>query len=576
MSQLLVQFSHLFQSFGSFSLFEDIALSVNQGDIFAIVGENGAGKTTLLKLIGGLALPDKGDVSLMPNLSIGFLPQEVIVTDSTLTVRSYIETGKFSDLERKMAEALENNQLEEWSELHDQYEHLGGYRRIPIEKVLVGLKLETDLLDRSLSDLSGGQKTRAALAKALIENPDLLLLDEPTNHLDAEMLNYLDLLDRSLSDLSGGQKTRAALAKALIENPDLLLLDEPTNHLDAEMLKYLEDALSARNGETVIVSHDRKFINAVCNHIVEIKEGKLACYGGNYDFYLAERERQIEKQRKAYEAWEEERRSLKQKIKAFTFSKSKATPPTDKNIMAYDLRGGGFQKSEARRLDTLKARLEELETHPCQHPMPKSITGLKFSPTPLASAVAVELEEVGKSFGKKVLFSHFSKLLSKGDRIVLSGANGTGKTTLLKCIAGIFPVDQGHIRLAPTAKIAYLDQEIDQFPMEQTPLTYFATRFQFSEDDVRRELHKAALGGVDLLNRPFSLLSVGQRKRLMLLTIILEKPNVLLLDEPTNHLDFSTLEALEKALLHFEGAILAVSHDLTFIEKIATDTWELY
>src|SRR3990167_5863507 len=240
MSQLLVQFSHLFQSFGSFSLFEDIALSVNQGDIFAIVGENGAGKTTLLKLIGGLALPDKGDVSLMPNLSIGFLPQEVIVTDSTLTVRSYIETGKFSDLERKMAEALENNQLEEWSELHDQYEHLGGYRRIPIEKVLVGLKLETDLLDRSLSDLSGGQKTRAALAKALIENPDLLLLDEPTNHLDAEMLNYLDLLDRSLSDLSGGQKTRAALAKALIENPDLLLLDEPTNHLDAEMLKYLE------------------------------------------------------------------------------------------------------------------------------------------------------------------------------------------------------------------------------------------------------------------------------------------------------------------------------------------------
>ncbi|HLB53316.1 MAG TPA: ABC-F family ATP-binding cassette domain-containing protein, partial [Chlamydiales bacterium] len=502
--------------------------SVNQGDIFAIVGENGSGKTTLLKLLGGLALPDKGDVSLMPNLTIGFLPQEVIVTDSTLTVRSYIETGKFSDLERKMAEALENNQLEEWSELHDQYEHLGGYRRIPIEKVLVGLKLETDLLDRSLSDLSGGQKTRAALAKALIENPDLLLLDEPTNH------------------------------------------------LDAEMLKYLEDALSARNGATVIVSHDRKFINAVCNHIVEIKEGKLTCYGGNYDFYLAERERQIEKQLKSYEAWEEERRSLKQKMKAFTFSKGKATPPTDKNIMAYDLRGGGFQKSEARRLDTLKARLEELETHPCQHPMPKSITGLKFSPTPLASAVAVELEEVGKSFGKKVLFSHFSKLLSKGDRIVLSGANGTGKTTLLKCIAGIFPVDQGHIRLAPTAKIAYLDQEIDQFPMEQTPLTYFATRFQFSEEDVRRELHKAALGGVDLLNRPFSLLSVGQRKRLMLLTIILEKPNVLLLDEPTNHLDFSTLEALEKALLHFEGAILAVSHDLTFIEKIATDTWELY
>lgn len=527
MSQLLVQFTHLFKSFGLISLFEDISLSINQGDVFALIGENGAGKTTLLKLLTKAILPDQGEFSTAPNLTIGFLPQEVVVQDPTITVRDFIEEGHLSELERGMAAALEKDQLTEWAELHEKYEHLEGYRRVPIEKVLTGLKLKTPLLDLPLINLSSGQRIRVALAKALIENPDLLLLDEPTNH------------------------------------------------LDAEMLEWLENTLMARVGATVIVSHDRKFINATCNHVIELERGKLNCYGGNYDFYLAERERLIERQIKAYEAQEEERSSFKQKIKAMTFSKGKPSPPSDRNIMAYDYRGGNHQKSEARRLDALKARLAEIETNPIQHPRPKSITGLRFTPTSLASAVAVELKDTTKAFGTKVLFSHFSKRLFKGDRIVLTGPNGSGKTTLLKCIAGKIPVDSGQIRIAPTVKIAYLDQEIEELPMAQTPLEYFESRFQLSEEALRRELHKAALGGADLIRRPFGSLSVGQRKRLMLLSIILEKPNVLLLDEPTNHLDFLTLEAFETAILNFEGAILAVSHDSTFIEKIATQEWRL-
>jgi len=527
MSQLLVQFTHLFKSFGSISLFEDISLSINQGDVFALIGENGAGKTTLLKLLTKAISPDQGEFSTAPNLTIGFLPQEVVVPDITITVRKFLEEGLLSELEKKMAVALEKDQLTEWAELHEKYEHLGGYRRVPIEKVLTGLKLETHLLDLPLSNLSSGQRVRVALAKALIENPDLLLLDEPTNH------------------------------------------------LDAEMLEWLENALIAREGATVIVSHDRKFINATCNQVIELKEGKLNCYGGNYDFYLGERERLIERQIKAYEAQEEERTSLKQKIKAMTFSKGKPPPPSDRNIMAYDYRGGNHQKSEARRLDALKARLAAIEANPIQHPRHKSITGLKFAPVPLASTVAIELEDIAKAFGSKVLFSHFSKLLNKGDRVVLKGPNGAGKTTLLECISGKIPVDSGQIRIAPTAKIAYLDQEIDELPMDQTPLEYFENRFQLSEEDLRRELHKAALGGADLIRRPFASLSVGQRKRLMLLSIILERPNVLLLDEPTNHLDFLTLEAFETALLDFDGAILAISHDSTFIEKIATQEWSL-
>lgn len=527
MSQLLVQFSHLFKSFGSIPLFEDISLSINQGDVFALIGENGAGKTTLLKLLTKAIAPDQGEFSTAPNLTVGFLPQEIIVSDPTIPVRAFLEEGLLSELEKKMDIALEKDQLTEWAELHEKYEHLGGYRRVPIEKVLTGLKLETHLLDLELANLSSGQRVRVALAKALIENPDLLLLDEPTNH------------------------------------------------LDAEMLEWLENFLIARVGATVIVSHDRKFINATCNHVIELKEGKINCYGGNYDFYLIERERLIERQIKAYEAQEEERASLKQKIKAITFSKGKPPTPSDRNTMAYDHRGGNHQKSEARRLDALKARLAEIEAHPIQHPRLKSIRGLKFASVPLASTVAIELEDITKAFGSNILFSHFNKHLFKGDRIVLTGPNGSGKTTLLECIAGKIPVDSGKIHIAPTAKIAYLDQEIDELPMDQTPLEYFESRFQLSEEALRRELHKAALGGADLIRRPFASLSVGQRKRLMLLSIVLERPNVLLLDEPTNHLDFLTLEAFETALLDFEGPILAVSHDATFIEKIATQKWSL-
>lgn len=528
MSQLLIQISHLFKSFGAFPLFEDISLSINEGEFFALIGENGAGKTTLLQLLAGIMQPDSGDCSRSSSVSIGFLPQEVVLTNPMLSVREFIEGSPLTDLEKEMAVCLEDpNRLAEWAELHERFEHLGGYRRIPIEQVLQGLKLESSLLDLPMSHLSSGQRVRSALAKALIENPDLLLLDEPTNHLDQEMLEWLEM------------------------------------------------TLKQRKGACVIVSHDRKFLNAICNHLIEIKKGKLASYGGNYDFYLAEQERMLERQIKAFEAQQEERASLKQKIKAITFSKSKPPPAKDRNVMAYDKRGGKHQKSLQHKLAAMKARLEEIEANLIPHPKPKSIKGLRFAESPLASSIAIELDHAGKTYGNKVLFANFCKTISKGDRILVTGPNGCGKTTLLKVIAGIIPLDEGCIRSTPTAKIAFLDQEVELLPMDQTPLEYFENRFHFSEEDLRRELHKFALGGAELLRRSFSTLSTGQRKRMMLLSLILERPNVLLMDEPTNHLDFVTLEAFETALLDFAGAIVAVSHDTTFIEKIATQEWRL-
>jgi ATPase subunit of ABC transporter with duplicated ATPase domains len=504
MSRLLIQFTHLFKSFGNQPLFDDVSLSINAGDVFALIGENGSGKTSLLNLLSGLLQPDSGQRTCSADLRIGFVPQEV---------RSYFEAGLLSQLEEQMAACLENpERIAEWGELHEQFERLGGYRSQP-----------------STVDTAS---------------------------------------------LSSGQRMRIALEKALIDDPDLLLLDEPTNHLDLEMQLWLRAMLHKRNGATVIVSHDRKFLNETCNHLIEIKQGKLTVYGGNYDFYLAEQERLAEKEMKDYLAQAEEHAELKQKIKATTFAKAKANLPTDRNFMAYDRRGEKHQKSVQRNLEFWKGRLSEIEANPLPHPKPKSIKGLRFDQRPMPSPIAVEWEGLLKAFGEKALFSNLSGCLRNGDRIVLSSANGAGKTTFMRCLMGLEPIDEGSIRWSQVAKVAYLDQEVELLPMELTPLAYFESRFALNEEALRRALHMAALGGEELIHRPFGNLSVGQRKRLMLLVLVLEKPNVLLLDEPTNHLDFLTLEALEKALLNFEGAIFAISHDQTFIEKIATDVWK--
>lgn len=526
MSQLLIQFTHLFHTFVPCSLFEDISLSIHRGEVFALIGENGAGKTTLLKLLTGELMPDQGSITRTANMTIGFLPQEIYV-DSSITAREYLQNRKLAVLKQTMDACLEDR-IEKWAELHAQYEELGGYEQIPLEKVVNGLKLKPELLDLPM--------------------------------------RYL----------SSGQRVRIALARALMDNPDLLLLDEPTNHLDADMLRWLTQFLATRKGATVIVSHDRKFMNASCNRVLEIKEGKLTFYGGNYDFYLTEKQRFLEQQLKEYDLWKEDKRLLKQKIQAMTFAKGKAPAPKDRNIMAYDYRGGNHQKSEARKIDILKDRLAELEKYHLQHPKPKSVTGLRFVKTALASECVIELEGMTKAYGDKVLFSNMNCSLCKGDRIALVGPNGTGKTTFIRCVAGLVPLDSGQVKRAPTAKIAYLDQEVGMLPLDKTPLEYFGGHYLLSEETLRKEQHKAGLGmDGELIHRSFGSLSTGQRKRFALLSLVLEKPNVLLLDEPTNHLDLGTLESLEIALLQFEGAILFVSHDGMLREKIATQIWEL-
>jgi ATPase subunit of ABC transporter with duplicated ATPase domains len=521
MSRLLIQFSHLFKSFGLSPILHDVSLSVHEGNLIALIGENGVGKSTLLKIIEGSIQEDAGDVKTEASLRIGMLSQEIPVISEEISVRQYLEDALILNLEKEMGKCLEDpHRLEEWEKLHEQYEILGGYYRLPIEKVLSGLKI------------------------------DCAPLDLP------------------MSELSGGEKVRMALAKALAQNPDILLLDEPTNHLDDDTLVWLEKMLKSRIGATIIASHHRSFLNRVCYSLVHLKEGKLSFYRGNYDFYLSEKQAELEKQIKIYEEQQEEKSTLKKQITALTYSCPKRGKAKDRNFMAYDRHGESYQKSKQHRLNVLKGRLETLEKEAISHPKPKSVKGLRFIVTPYHHDQAIEISNVTHVFEGKCLYEKFSMSFAFGERVVLCGPNGAGKTTLLRLILGEFKPDQGKVFVSSQACIGYLDQEVQNLPMDQTPLEFFAAKFQLTEEILRKELHKGALVGELLVRRPFFSMSIGERKRFMLLALMLSRPNVLLLDEPTNHLDLLTLEALERALLSFEGLIIAVSHDPTFISKL--------
>ncbi len=522
MSQLLIQLQNTSKIFGPKRLFEGLSLSVSRGERFALIGENGAGKTTILRILAGLERVDAGRVQRGPSITVGYLSQEPFVDGSGQSVGSYLQSD-LRQIEQEM-ESLQNDlsdpsALAKWADLQEEYERRGGYRAIPLEEILRGLHIAIDL-------------------------------------------------DRPLETLSSGERRRVDLAKALLGDPDLLLLDEPTNHLDEKSIRWLMGYLAQREGAAIIVSHDRRFINAVSNRLLELCDGALHWYGGNYDFYLEERERNLARQIKAYEEAQEEIARLKRDIAAMTFAKRKPSPPKDSNTMAYERHGELHQRSVQHRLNDMKDRLEKLELEALPPPRPKSIKGIVFAES-LPSPIAIEWENVTKSFDGKCVLANVSNRIGRQEHVVLEGPNGAGKTTLLRCLLGETLPDAGEIRIAPQGRIGYLDQEGDRFPLDQTPLEYFANAFHLTETDVRSELFKAGLSGQELLSTPFGSMSAGQRKRLMILSLILTRPNILVLDEPTNHLDLTTLEALEKALQQFPGAILAVSHDTTFIEKIA-------
>lgn len=514
---MLLNVEHLYKYFNGQALLKDINFTVEDREAVGLIGVNGCGKSTLLNIITGSEGYDKtpeglGSVNIAGKASIGFLRQNSGL-NSELTIGEEMKNAfaalletleKMKSLEKKMAEGGDIDSIShEYAELSSYFEARDGYRiDVKIKQVLNGMGFGAT----------------------------------PT--------------DRVISTLSGGEKTRLALAKLLLEEPNLLILDEPTNHLDFETLMWLEDYLKGYKGAIIIVSHDRYFLNKVCTRICEIEQGRLTSYRGDYSSYLVQKKMNSERQLKEYDAQQKKIAKLEDYV-----AKNLVRASTSK-----------MAKSRQHMLD----RIERIDK-PLMYTKPPKIK-LEYDIEPTKDIVRVVdcPLVVGEGADKKELIKSLTMNVRRGEHVALIGANGIGKTSILKLIQGIIPHEGGNISWGGNVKISYFEQEHAILDPHKTVLEEIMDRYpRLSEQQARSVLGAVLLTGENVF-KPISVLSGGERAKLCFAIMALNRGNVLVLDEPTNHLDLSTKEVLEDALAEFGGTIILVSHDRYLLNKVAS------
>lgn len=519
---MLLNVEHLYKYFNGQALLKDINFTVEDREAVGLIGINGCGKSTLLNIITGREGYDKtpeglGSVNIAGKASIGFLRQNSGL-NSELTIGEEMKNAfaplletldKMKVLEKKMADGGDIDSIShEYAELSSCFEARDGYRiDVKIKQVLNGMGFGST----------------------------------PT--------------DRVISTLSGGEKTRLALAKLLLEEPNLLILDEPTNHLDFETLMWLEDYLKGYKGAIIIVSHDRYFLNKVCTRICEIEQGRLTSYRGDYSSYLVQKKMNSERQLKEYEAQQKEIAKLKDYV-----AKNLVRASTSK-----------MAKSRQHMLD----RIERIDK-PLMYSKPPKIK-LEYDIEPTKDIVRVVdcPLVVGDGADKKELIKSLTMNVRRGEHVAIIGANGIGKTSILKLIQGIIPHEGGNISWGGNVKISYFEQEHAILDPHKTVLEEIMDRYpRLSEQQARSVLGAVLLTGENVF-KPISVLSGGERAKLCFAIMALNRGNVLVLDEPTNHLDLSTKEVLEDALAEFGGTIILVSHDRYLLNKVASRIIEI-
>lgn len=519
---MLLNVEHLYKYFNGQALLKDINFTVEDREAVGLIGINGCGKSTLLNIITGSEGYDKtpeglGSVNIAGKASIGFLRQNSGL-NSELTIGEEMKNAfaplletldKMKVLEKKMADGGDIDDIShEYAELSSYFEARDGYRiDVKIKQVLNGMGFGST----------------------------------PT--------------DRVISTLSGGEKTRLALAKLLLEEPNLLILDEPTNHLDFETLMWLEDYLKGYKGAIIIVSHDRYFLNKVCTRICEIEQGRLTSYRGDYSSYLVQKKMNSERQLKEYEAQQKEIAKLEDYV-----AKNLVRASTSK-----------MAKSRQHMLD----RIERIDK-PLMYSKPPKIK-LEYDIEPTKDIVRVVdcPLVVGEGADKKELIKSLTMNVRRGEHVAIIGANGIGKTSILKLIQGIIPHDGGNISWGGNVKISYFEQEHAILDLHKTVLEEIMDRYpRLSEQQARSVLGAVLLTGENVF-KPISVLSGGERAKLCFAIMALNRGNVLVLDEPTNHLDLSTKEVLEDALAEFGGTIILVSHDRYLLNKVASRIIEI-
>lgn len=406
---------------------------------------------------------------------------------------------------------------------------------------------------------NGCGKTTLARLMAALEEPD----SGSIWRAEKAKIGYLPQ-ESTVEKQSGGEARRAHLASLLAENWDLLILDEPTNHLDKRAVCWLEMKLRKVGGATLLISHDREFLNRVADGVLELEQGHLTYYPGNYDDYRDAKRQQRGRIAKAYEEQKEIRASLQRRIKQQSLATKATRTPRDSNKMSYDARGERRAQSRSRQIAQARMRLTQLEEKALS-PIPKSCRGIYFQPRPLRTDVALRLEDLEVQRDGRRLMPPLSGMVRPGDRVVLFGPNGCGKSSLLKILA--------RLKWAPGCQIGYLDQEGALLDENQTPLSYLRESFILPEHELRSRLYRLGLTEDQMLNKLIAECSMGQKRRIQLLALSLSRANVLLLDEPTNHLAPSLIDALEEALRHFPGVVIVATHDTGFA-KIATQIWD--
>lgn len=519
---MLLNVEHLYKYFNGQALLKDINFTVEDREAVGLIGINGCGKSTLLNIITGREGYDKtpeglGSVNIAGKASIGFLRQNSGL-NSELTIGEEMKNAfaplletldKMKVLEKKMADGGDIDSIShEYAELSSYFEARDGYRiDVKIKQVLNGMGFGST----------------------------------PT--------------DRVISTLSGGEKTRLALAKLLLEEPNLLILDEPTNHLDFETLMWLEDYLKGYKGAIIIVSHDRYFLNKVCTRICEIEQGRLTSYRGDYSSYLVQKKMNSERQLKEYEAQQKEIAKLEDYV-----AKNLVRASTSK-----------MAKSRQHMLD----RIERIDK-PLMYTKPPKIK-LEYDIEPTKDIVRVVdcPLVVGEGADKKELIKSLTMNVRRGEHVAIIGANGIGKTSILKLIQGIIPHEGGNISWGGNVKISYFEQEHAILDPHKTVLEEIMDRYPRLSEQQARSVLGAVLLTVENVFKPISVLSGGERAKLCFAIMALNRGNVLVLDEPTNHLDLSTKEVLEDALAEFGGTIILVSHDRYLLNKVASRIIEI-
>jgi ATPase subunit of ABC transporter with duplicated ATPase domains len=512
----VIALSGISKQYGRQVLFVDASFQLNPGEKIGLVGPNGAGKTTIFRLITGEEHADDGDVSVPKKLSIGYFKQEIDEMAGWPVLDEAIAgSGRLGDLHHEL---------------------------IGLEHALADPKRadEAESILARFGDVQSEYQTRGgyeleARAREVLHG-----------------LGFDDArIDGDVGALSGGWKMRVAMAKVLLGRPDVLLMDEPTNHLDIESIIWLEEYLEGYPGSLLMTCHDRDFMNRVVSKVVEIDAGELVTYSGNYDFYERERA-QRETHREA------------------AFARQQAMLAKEQRFIER------FQThaSKAAQVQSRVKKLEKIET--IELPKKRTVVRFDFKPPPRSGDDVAILEKLSKGYGERRLYTGFDFLIRRGERWCVMGVNGAGKTTLLKMVAGVLPPDGGTMRLGASVKLGYFSQQaLDLLDPELTVLEQVQKDFPAAGLGVLRALVGAFQFSGDDVDKRVRFLSGGEKSRLVMARMLFDPPNFLVLDEPTNHLDLATKEMLVEALSKFDGTMLFVSHDRTFLRGLANRVLEL-